>query len=71
MELDKVNDAADKFEEMSGVTDVGSANGQGGADRMRESAGEYQEYIDEANSIIDETQSEVSALESSISSIFG
>lgn len=70
-ELDKVNDAADKFREMSGISDVGRSNAEGAADRMRDSASEYEEYIDEANSIIEDTQSDVDSLRGAVESIFG
>lgn len=70
-ELEKVNDATDKFAEMASVTDVGRGNAEGAADRMRSSAAEYEEYVSEATSIVDETKSDVSALKGSIESIFG
>lgn len=70
-ELDKVTDAADKFQEMSGITDVGGRNAEGAADSMSNSAREYEEYINEANSIIDDTQNDVDSLRSTIDDIFG
>ena len=70
-ELGKVTDATEAFREMSGITDVGRKNAEGAADSMRESASEYEEYIDEANSIIDDTQSDVDSLRNSIDGIFG
>lgn len=70
-ELDKVNDAADKFREMSGVTDVGRSNAEGAADRMRTSAREYEDFISEATSIVEDTKGDVASLRSAIDSIFG
>lgn len=70
-ELEKVNDAADKFREMSGVTDVGRSNAEGAADKMRNSATEYEDFVSEATSIVEDTKSDVASLKSSIESIFG
>ncbi len=70
-ELGKVNDAAEKFREMSGVTDVGRSNAEGAADRMRSSAAEYEDFVSEATSIVEDTKSDVASLKSSIESIFG
>ena len=71
VELDKVEDAADKFREMASVTDVGRGNADAGADQMKSSAREYEDYINQANDIIQDTESEVSSLENAISDIFG
>lgn len=70
-EMGKVTDAASAFREMAGVTDVGRRNAEGAADAMRDSASEYQEYIDEANTIVDDTQGAVDSLRGAIDSIFG
>lgn len=70
-ELGKVNDAADKFRDMSAVTDVGRSNAEGAADKMRSSATEYEEYVSEATSIVEDTKGEVDSLKNSIDSIFG
>lgn len=70
-EMGKVTDAASTFREMAGVTDVGKRNAEGAADAMRESANEYQEYIDEANTIVDDTQGAVDSLRGAIDSLFG
>ncbi len=70
-ELEKVNDASDKFREMSGVTDIGRSNAEGAADKMRSSATEYEEFVSEATSIVEDTKSDVDSLKSSIESIFG
>ena len=70
-ELEKVNDAADKFKEMSGVTDVGRNNAEGTADKMRSSATEYEDFVSEATSIVEDTKGDVASLKSSIENIFG
>lgn len=70
-EMGKVTDAASAFREMAGVTDVGRRNAEGAADAMRDSANEYQEYIDEANTIVDDTQGAVDSLRGAIDSLFG
>lgn len=70
-ELAKVSDAAGKFHDMSAITDVGRSNAEGAADRMRNSASEYEEYMDEAYKIIEDAQRDVDALRASIESIFG
>lgn len=70
-ELEKVNDAADAFKEMSGVTDVGRSNADSAADSMRGSAAEYEEFVSEATSIIEDTKGDVESLRNSIDSIFG
>ena len=70
-ERDKVSDAAGKFQEMAGVTDVGRRNAEGGADAMRDSVREYEEYISEAEEITRETRQEVASLRSSVDGIFG
>lgn len=70
-EMGKVTDAASAFREMAGVADVGRRNAEGAADAMRDSASEYQEYIDEANTIVDDAQGAVDSLRGAIDSIFG
>ena len=70
-ELERVNDATDKFKEMSGVTDIGRSNAEGAADKMRNSATEYENFVSEATSIVEDTKGEVDSLKSSIESIFG
>lgn len=70
-ELNKVNDATDKFEEMSGITDIGRSNAEGAADSMRDSAAEYEDFVAEANSIIEDTRSAMESLGTSIENIFG
>lgn len=70
-ELGKVTDAVSAFQEMAGITDVGRRNAEGASDSLRNSAAEYEEYIDEANNIIDDTQSSVDSLKSSIDALFG
>lgn len=70
-ELDKVNDAASKFDEMAGVTDVGRSNAEGAADQMRNSAREYEDFISEATSIVEDTKGDIANLRSSVESIFG
>lgn len=70
-ELEKVNDAADKFREMFSVTDVGRSNAEGAADKMRSSATEYEDFVSEATSIVEDTKSDVASLKNSIESIFG
>ena len=70
-ELEKVNDASDKFREMSGVTDLGRNSAENAEDKMRRSATEYEGFVTKANSIIENTKSEVDSLKNSIESIFG
>lgn len=70
-EQDKVNDARNKFDQMSGVTDVGKGNADSGAGSMETSSNEYQEFINDANSTIDDTESEADSLRNAIASIFG
>lgn len=71
IEMDKVTDAVSAFREMAGVTDVGRRNAEGAADVMRESASEYQDYVDKANTVIDDTKGAVDSLRGAIDSIFG
>ena len=71
IELGKVTDAVSAFQEMAGVTDVGRRNAEGASDSLRNSAAEYEEFIDTANNIIDDTQSSVDSLKSSIDALFG
>ena len=70
-ELDKVNDAADKFEEMSRITEIGRNRAEGTADKMKSSAAEYADFVSEAISIVEDTKEDVASLKSSIDSIFG
>ena len=70
-ERTKVNAAADKFAQASGVSDIGRKNADGGAEKMRSSAEEYDSMQKSAEDIINETKSRVSSLKSSVSGIFG
>ena len=70
-EREKVEDAADKFRDMQGVSDIGRGNAGAGADSMNKSAQEYADDISEAERLIDEIDSEIGTLKSDVSNIFG
>jgi len=70
-EREKVNDAAGKFREMAGVSDVGRQNAEGGADTMGDSVREYEDYISRTEEITRETRREVASLRSTVDGIFG
>ncbi len=70
-EKDKVDDAADAFKEMQGVSDIGKSNAAAGADTMRRSAQEYADDIKEAEQLMSDLESDISALQSEVEGIFG
>ncbi len=69
-EMENVEVAEGLFKDMEGASEVGQSIAGRGADSMRDSAREYEEFINEANDVISETQAEVDSLRSAIDSIF-
>ncbi len=67
----KAEDAANKFSQMEGVSDIGRANAETGESQMERSAQEYADQIAEAESISEQCQEEIKALQGDVGSIFG
>ena len=69
-EGDKTREAAGKFEQMEGVSEVGSSNAREGAEKMESSAEEYDSQVEQANQVIEEIESEAEQVKSDIDSTF-
>lgn len=69
-EQERVRGSADRFSQMERVSDVGSGNARTGADRMRQSADEYQRQIDTAEETADDIERQISELGASVKGQF-